>query len=137
MDKVLYVLSFLIRVLRGERFRKATPEKLREYGTCAGFGGLVLLLLLVIDPDVWTARPIVLWTGVVLSLFPLVTFLWWIDENVPPVWSMAVGLSIPAIVLAFRFLQPQGSVLAVRAAQGGLVLYVVLMVLGSKRKKSG
>lgn len=137
MGHLLYVLSFPVRVLRGERFRKATPEELKLDGASFGLAGLLVLLLLAIDPDVWTAPPIFLWTGVVLALFPLAVFSLWIGEGVPPLRSMAVGPSIPAVVLTFGFLHPQGSVLVVKAAQGGLVLYIALMALGSKIRKAG
>jgi hypothetical protein len=80
---------------------------------------------------------VLLWTGVVLSLVPLAVFSLWIHEYVPPVWNTVVGLSIPVIALVFSILQPQGSVPPAKVAQGGLLLYIVLLVLGPKTRKAG
>lgn len=78
-----------------------------------------------------------LWTGVTLSLVPLAISFWWIYEHVLPAWSMVLALSVPIIAFVFSVLPPPAPVLPARAAQGGLILYVVLMVLGPKARKAG
>lgn len=51
MSNLGFVLGFLIRVLRGERFRKATPEERRTDGAVFALVGLMGLLLLSVDRD--------------------------------------------------------------------------------------
>jgi hypothetical protein len=134
MSNLSFVVGFLSRVLRGERLRRATPEERRTEGASLALAGLIGLLLLSIDAEAWTAPPVLLWTGVVLSLIPLAVFLCWAHESVPPIWSMMLGLSV--LVLVFCALRLQRLVPPVRVAQAGLIVYVLLLVLGPKTRKA-
>lgn len=133
MLKAAIVINLLARILRGERYRNATPEEWRVGGASLSLGCIVVLVLISF-PNAWTLPRAILWVCVVLFLFPLAALFLWTCERVPPGWSMTISAATVILMFALASLPSLGPVSPHRAAQAGLILHIGLMMVGPAKR---
>jgi len=128
-----YAIRVIIRILSGERFRKATPAERKNYAFTLNLLALLVIFypwfMFLIDKYSHT----IIWLCVMGFLFPAVVITFWNSEFLPIVWSVLLSLCIISVPVIFALLSFLGTQLNYDRVASAVTLVCYLTIIVARR----
>lgn len=133
MNSLWYVIDFIIRILTGERFRKATADEKKTYAASLNLLALLVLFYPWFIFLIENYSHIIIWLGVMAFLFPAVMIMCWNRESLPLRWSVFSSFLIIAVPIVLLVLSILGVQLKYNRTVSAITSAVYLAIIISIR----
>ena len=137
MSNIGFVIDFFIRVLSGERFRKATPAERQSYTLGVNLVALMTLCSPLLNVVLVTGSNIKLWFAVMAALVPSTFVSFWLMKRLSVRFVAGLSAAVMLAAITFAILDSISvySGFTVVNAVIGLGLYFCVCTIGVVRKR--
>ena len=124
-----YAIRVIIRILRGERFRKATSAEKKEYAFWLNFFALLVIFYPWFVLLIEKYSHAIIWLWVMGFLIPAVVLAYWNKECLTVWWSVILSFFIIAVPVGCLFLWLLGTRIKFSPEISAVALAVYLAII--------
>ena len=128
-----HAINIILRILNGERFRKATPDEKQSYVLSLNLFALLVLFFPWFMFFIEKYSYIVILLLVIGYLFPAVAITLWNRESLPLVWNISLSACVISVPIIFFILSMLGIQLHFYRTASAITFAIYLLILIIRR----